>query len=89
MDIALLKNKAQIARVSSISQKDSEYRIKVEGEVAIETIMELNNEFENISYSMSDENEIVISELKYPLDELKKLVSILYLHKKDTKTSRN
>ena len=50
--------------------------------------MELNNEFESISYSMGQENEIILSNLKYPLDELKKLVAILHLHKKDTKTSK-
>ena len=88
MDIALLKNKAQRANVSVISEKNGEYRIKVEGEVSLEAIMEMNNEFENISYSMGDENEIILTKLKYPLDELKKLVTILYLHKKDTKTSK-
>ncbi len=88
MDIALLKNKAQKASVKSITERKGEYRIKVEGEVSLEAIMEMNNEFENISYSMGDENEIVLNKLKYPLDELKKLVTILYLHKKDTKTSK-
>ena len=88
MDIALLKNKAQKANVKSITERKGEYRIKVEGEVSLEAIMEMNNEFENISYSMGDENEIVLNKLKYPLDELKKLVTILYLHKKDTKTSK-
>ena len=88
MDIALLKNKAQKAKVSSIVERKGEYRIKVLGEVSLNAIMELNNEFENISYSMGDDNEIVLTKLKYPLDELKKLVTILYLHKKDTKTSK-
>ena len=88
MDIALLKNKAQKASIKSITQKNNEYRIKVEGEVSLEAIMELNNEFENISYSMGEENEIILSNLKYPLDELKKLVAILHLHKKDTKPSK-
>ena len=50
--------------------------------------MEINNEFDNVSYSMGNVNEIVLTKLKYPLDELKKLVTILYLHKKDTKTSK-
>ena len=88
MDIALLKNKAQKAKVSSIVDRKGEYRIKVLGEVSLNAIMELNNEFENISYSMGEDNEIVLTKLKYPLDELKKLVTILYLHKKDTKTSK-
>ena len=88
MDIAILKNKAQRASVKSIVEKNGEYRLKVEGEVSLEAIMEMNNEFENISYSMGDENEIILTKLKYPLDELKKLVTILYLHKKDTKTSK-
>lgn len=88
MDIALLKNKAQKANIKSIIEKNGEYRIKVEGEVSLEAIMELNNEFENISYSMGDENEIILTKLKYPLDDLKKLVTILHLHKKDTKSSK-
>ncbi|MDY3901989.1 transcription-repair coupling factor [Peptoniphilus sp.] len=88
MDIALLKNKAQKTNIKSIIEKNGEYRIKVEGEVSLEAIMELNNEFENISYSMGDENEIILTKLKYPLDDLKKLVTILHLHKKDTKSSK-
>ncbi|NMW85946.1 transcription-repair coupling factor [Peptoniphilus sp. AGMB00490] len=88
MDIALLKNKAQKANIKSIIEKNGEYRIKVESEVSLEAIMELNNEFKNISYSMGDENEIILTNLKYPLDELKKLVTILHLHKKDTKSSK-
>ena len=88
MDIALLKNKAQRAKVSSILERRGEYRIRVEGEVPLPAIMEINNEFENISYSMGNDNEIILTKLKYPLDELKKLVTILYLHKKDTKTSK-
>ena len=88
MDIALLKNKAQRAKVSSILERRGEYRVRVEGEVPLPAIMEINNEFENISYSMGNDNEIILTKLKYPLDELKKLVTILYLHKKDTKTSK-
>ena len=88
MDIALLKNKAQRAKVSSILERRGEYRVRVEGEVPLPAIMEINNEFENISYSMGNDNEIILTNLKYPLDELKKLVTILYLHKKDTKTSK-
>lgn len=88
MDIALLKNKAQKAKVSSIVERRGEYRVRVEGEVPLPAIMEINNEFENVSYSMGNVNEIVLTKLKYPLDELKKLVTILYLHKKDTKTSK-
>lgn len=88
MDIALLKNKAQKAKVSSIVERRGEYRVRVEGEVELPAIMEINNEFENVSYSMGNVNEIVLTKLKYPLDELKKLVTILYLHKKDTKTSK-
>ncbi|MGF0095721.1 transcription-repair coupling factor [Peptoniphilus sp. SGI.035] len=88
MDIALLKNKAQKTNIKSIIEKNGEYRIKVEGEVSLEAIMELNNEFENISYSMGDENEIILTKLKYPLDDLKKLVTILHLHKNDTKSSK-
>ncbi|WP_295149463.1 transcription-repair coupling factor [uncultured Peptoniphilus sp.] len=88
MDIALLKNKAQRAKVSSILERRGEYRVRVEGEVQLPAIMEINNEFENISYSMGNDNEIILTKLKYPLDELKKLVTILYLHKKDTKTSK-
>ena len=60
----------------------------MEGEVELPAIMEINNEFDNVSYSMGNVNEIVLTKLKYPLDELKKLVTILYLHKKDTKTSK-
>lgn len=88
MDIALLKNKAQKAKVSSIVERRGEYRVRVEGEVELPAIMEINNEFENVSYSMGNVNEIVLTKLKYPLDKLKKLVTILYLHKKDTKTSK-
>ena len=88
MDIALLKNKAQRAKVSSILERKGEYRVRVEGEVLLPAIMEINNEFENISYSMGNDNEIILTKLKYPLDDLKKLVTILYLHKKDTKTSK-
>ena len=88
MDIALLKNKAQRAKVSSILERRGEYRVRVEGDVPLPAIMEINNEFENISYSMGSDNEIILTKLKYPLDELKKLVTILYLHKKDTKTSK-
>ena len=88
MDIALLKNKAQRAKVSSILERRGEYRVRVEGEVPLPAIMEINNEFENISYSMGNDNEIILTKLKYSLDELKKLVTILYLHKKDTKTSK-
>ena len=88
MDIALLKNKAQRAKVSSILERKGEYRVRVEGQVPLPAIMEINNEFENISYSMGNDNEIILTKLKYPLDELKKLVTILYLHKKDTKTSK-
>ncbi|MDK7754254.1 MAG: transcription-repair coupling factor [Peptoniphilus harei] len=88
MDIALLKNKAQKAKVSSIVERRGEYRVRVEGEVGLPAIMEINNEFDNVSYSMGNVNEIVLTKLKYPLDELKKLVTILYLHKKDTKTSK-
>lgn len=88
MDIALLKNKAQRAKVSSILERRGEYRVRVEGEVLLPAIMEINNEFENISYSMGNDNEIILTKLKYPLDDLKKLVTILYLHKKDTKTSK-
>jgi len=89
MDIAFLKNRAQRANVSSIIERKGEYRIKIDGEISVETVLDLNNEFENISYSMGDENEVVLTKLKYPLESLKKLVSILILHKKDTKTSKN
>ncbi|MBU5668261.1 transcription-repair coupling factor [Peptoniphilus sp. MSJ-1] len=89
MDIAFLKNRAQRANVKSITERNGEFRIKLDGEISVETVLELNNEFENISYSLGEENEIVLTKLKYPLEELKKLISILILHKMDTKTTEN
>lgn len=87
MDIALLKYKAEEARIESIIEKNKVYEIKISGEISLEAVMELNNEFKDIEYSLGDANIIKVSKLKYPIEELKKLIAIVNLHKKDTKVS--
>ncbi|MET3617951.1 transcription-repair coupling factor (superfamily II helicase) [Peptoniphilus olsenii] len=87
MDIALLKSKAEEAKIDSIIQKNDSYEIKITREISLEVVMELNNEFENIEYSLGETNIITISKLKYPIESLKKLIAIVNLHKKDTKAS--
>ncbi len=87
MDVALLKSKAEDAKIESIIEKNKVYEIKIPGEISIETVMELNNEFKDIEYSLGETNIIKVKNLKYPIEELKKLIAIVKLHKKDTKVS--
>lgn len=88
MDIALLRSKASINQVLSIVQKKEVYEITLAGEPNLSLISGLQDHFKNISFSLGVEAKIQLENLKYPMEELKKCISILSLHKKNTKMEK-
>lgn len=87
MDIALLKYKAERCNILSIIQKDDIYTIKLNEDLKLETIREILFQYENVNYSLTEKPDIIIERPKYPLEDLKKIVSIINthnIHKKDS-----
>lgn len=85
MDIALLRAKASAADVLSIVQKNDKYEIKLLEEMDLQLVSALQDQIKNIAFSFGAHPLIILSKLKYAVEELKKVVSILSLHKKNTK----
>lgn len=85
MDIALLRSKASFADVLSIVQKKEEYEIKLSGQLDLQLVAALQDQGKNITFSFQEQPVIVLTKLKYPVEELKKVLSVLSLHKKNTK----
>lgn len=84
MDISLLRYRASLANIISINQRKDSYEFKLGFVPDINLINELTENFKNIKLSMGKEPSFKLQGLKYPIEDLKKSVSIIKLHKTNT-----
>ncbi|WP_071025890.1 transcription-repair coupling factor [Peptoniphilus raoultii] len=85
MDISLLRYKASIAGIISISQKNDEYYVKIAGELKFSAIKDLGENFEDITYAIGEESVMTLENLKDPIEDLKKLIVIINSQKNHNK----
>lgn len=88
MDISLLRHNASLAGILSIIQKRDRYEFKLSFIPDINLINDLKGEYRTLKLNMTKEPIFEVSGLKYPVEDLKKIVSIIKLHKNNT-TSAN
>ena len=84
MDISLLRYEASLAGINSIVQKRDSYEVKFGFMPDLKLINDLSDEFKDINLSMGKEPGFTITKLKYPIEDLKKVVSLIKLHKNNT-----
>ncbi|EFI41468.1 transcription-repair coupling factor [Peptoniphilus sp. oral taxon 386] len=89
MDISLIRYMAREVGVKSITQKKDEYEFKLSYLPNLELINELSDSFKKISFNLGSEPGFTVNNLKYPLDELKRAIEIIKLHKKLTPNTEN
>lgn len=89
MDISLLRFNASHAKINSIIQRNESYEFKLAFVPELGLINELTDEFKNIKLSMGKEAGFTISKLKYPLEDLKKVIDLINLHKNYTSKSKS
>lgn len=85
MDISLLRYKASKANIISIIQNEDSYRIKLKGQLNIGLIKELGENYKKISYELGKNSEIILKDLKYPIEDLKKATIIINSQKNHNK----
>ena len=84
MDISLLRHNAKDAGITSITQKNNNYEFKMSKNLNLGIINELQDNFKDIVLDLGKEHGFTISNLRYPIEDLKKAVNIIKLHKKLT-----
>lgn len=89
MDISLLRFNASHAKINSIVQKNENYEFKLSFVPELTLINELTDQFKNIKLSLGKEAGFTISKLKYPIEDLKKAVDLINLHKNYTSKEKS
>lgn len=84
MDISLLRFEASRAKIISISQRKDKYEFKLSFVPELPLINELTDIFKDIKLLSGKDPGFIISGLKYPIEDLKKAVLTIKLHKNNT-----
>ncbi|RVU55131.1 transcription-repair coupling factor [Anaerosphaera multitolerans] len=82
MDVSLLRHNAKSVGITSIIQKHDSYEIKMNENLNLNIINELQDAFKSITFELGEEHGFTLSKLKYPIEDLKKAVNIIKSHKK-------
>lgn len=84
MDISLIRNKARESGITSITQSGDRYDLKLKNLPNLELINVLQDMFRNITFDLGTSPGFIVKGLKYPLQDLLKIVGIVKLHKINT-----
>lgn len=84
MDISLLRNKAKEVGILSISQSGNSYDIRLKSLPNLSMINIIQDEYKNVTFDLGKNPGFKIQKLRYPLQDLIKIVELVKLHKTNT-----
>ena len=80
-DVALIRAYAKGKNILSIVEKSDEVEFKLKNLPSLETINNIENTFRDVSFNLSNEPSIKVKNLKNKIKDIKKLISLIKIHK--------